>query len=116
MLIDIEVASCFQRKIKSAVFRKKFEHVVEKTNAGRDLVTAAAVDHEPRGDLRFFRFPFNGRFAHQSTSSISLMFSITASAPSASRSSRTSSEPAAATPMKRTPALRALCASSTVSP
>ena len=45
MLIDVEVALCGKIEVESAVVREKLEHVIKKSNAGRNLVAAASFDY-----------------------------------------------------------------------
>ena len=55
MLIDIQVARSLQLQIKSTVLCEQFQHVIEKADAGRDLIGPLAVDGKAAANLRFFR-------------------------------------------------------------
>ncbi len=44
VLINVEIAARGEFQIEAAVARNLFEHVIEETNAGRDLRLAAAVE------------------------------------------------------------------------
>src|SRR3954464_11965280 len=69
VLIDIEVPSRLDAQVEGAVAGDELEHVVEKTDAGRDLVLALALEHDRERDLGLGRAPVDHRAAH-STSSI----------------------------------------------
>ena len=54
MLIDVEIAGCFEAQIEPAVAGDKVEHMVEKGDAGGDFGFAAAVEIQAEGDFGFF--------------------------------------------------------------
>ena len=51
VLIDVEIARRLQRQIETAVTREQLEHVVEESDAGADVVAAAAIDRQCASDL-----------------------------------------------------------------
>jgi hypothetical protein len=59
MLIDIQIADSLELQIKAAVSRHKFEHVVEKTDAGRNPSFATAVQIQLQAHLGFIRLALN---------------------------------------------------------
>ena len=67
MLIDVQIARRLNLQIDPAVAGEQLEHVIEKADAGRNLVAAAALDREARADLRFFRIAFDKRGSHASS-------------------------------------------------
>ena len=46
VLVDVEIAGRLQRQIEAAVAREQLQHVIEETDAGADVVAAAAVDRQ----------------------------------------------------------------------
>jgi len=60
VLVHVEVAPGMQLQIKSAVLGKKLEHVVEKPDPGRDLVSPSALDAESAPNLGLLRVALNG--------------------------------------------------------
>ena len=75
MLIYLQIAVGLQLKIKRAVPREQFQHMIEESNAGRDLIIAVPLDHEPSTNLRFRRFPIDRgqRFITRSQSRLHLI-------------------------------------------
>src|SRR2546423_14522740 len=70
VLVHVEIAFGVQGEIERAVAGEKFEHMVEESDAGGDIVGAGAIDVEGGGDVCFgggardFRFPiFDFRFS-----------------------------------------------------
>src|SRR5580658_5499455 len=109
VLIDVQIAIAVHRQIKSAVLGKQFQHVIEKTDSSRNVVTPTSLNLQTRLDTSLLGVPFDRRLPH-STLSISLMFSIIATAFSSSNSFTRSARrecDSAAIPMKGTPAARA---------
>ena len=51
MLIDVQVAARLEIQVEAAVPGEKLQHVIEKANAGRDLVSAAAVQIQAPADI-----------------------------------------------------------------
>ncbi len=51
VLIDVEIAFAGEFEIEAAMAGEQLEHVIEKANAGRDLVRAAAVNGEREMDV-----------------------------------------------------------------
>ena len=76
MLIDVEVARCAQLEIEAAVTREQLEHVIEKPDAGADVVTALAVERQRQRDLRLGRDTFDGGAPHTSHSSAVMNFRV----------------------------------------
>src|SRR5579884_4457561 len=70
VLVYVEITLAEQLQIKCSVPREEFEHVVEKTNAGTDLVSPCALNREAQRNLRFRCFAIDFRcaflFAHGS--------------------------------------------------
>jgi hypothetical protein len=64
VLVDIQVAGGLQLQIESAVFRKQLQHVIEKADAGGDVVLSPAVDFQRAADLRFLCVPLNASRSH----------------------------------------------------
>jgi hypothetical protein len=50
------------------MMRKQFEHVVEETNSGRNLVAAVPIDIEDRPNVGLFGWPMDARLPHGRTS------------------------------------------------
>jgi hypothetical protein len=67
VLIDVEISIGVERQIETAVLGEKLEHVIEKANAGRNLVPAPAFNDEPAADLRFFRVALDRGASHALT-------------------------------------------------
>src|SRR5437879_6392403 len=44
VLIDVEITAGFELEVEASVMSEEFEHVVEETDAGGDVVTAATFD------------------------------------------------------------------------
>jgi hypothetical protein len=63
VLIDIEVALGVKSEVEAAVVGEEFEHVIEKANAGRDGITAAAINGEREINLRLFGVAMDGGFS-----------------------------------------------------
>src|SRR5688572_13581398 len=61
VLIHVEIARRLQRQIESAVACKQLEHVIEETDAGADVVAAAAVDRQRACNLRLGRLTIEPR-------------------------------------------------------
>jgi hypothetical protein len=54
VLIHFEIALNLELKIKAAMMGEKFDHMIEKTDPGRDLVPAVAIDNQDSIDVSFF--------------------------------------------------------------
>jgi hypothetical protein len=50
MLIHVEIAFGIQGEVEATVFGEQLQHVVEETDAGRDVIAAAAFDFQDAGD------------------------------------------------------------------
>ena len=72
VLVDVEIALGAQAQVEAAVAREQLQHVVEKADAGPDVVSAAAVERQPDGDRRFRGLPFNHAAPHRTSSSASM--------------------------------------------
>jgi hypothetical protein len=59
MLIDVKIALSVNRQVETTVFGEQFEHVIEKPNAGGNVVRPLALDREAALDLRLFRDPLD---------------------------------------------------------
>ena len=59
MLVDVEIPSGLERQVEPAVPREELQHVIEKPDAGRDVVAPLPVKREPQRDLRLFRGPLD---------------------------------------------------------
>ena len=66
VLIDVEVAGGVQREVEAAVPREQLQHVIEKTDAGADVVASLAVEDQPAANLRFGRPPIERRRSRRS--------------------------------------------------
>src|SRR5712671_6207960 len=64
MEVDVQIAIGVQRQVDQAVSRELLEHVIEKTDAGRDLCGTGAVEIDPAGDSGFFGIAFDGGDPH----------------------------------------------------
>ena len=64
MLVHIQIAVGVQLQIKAAMLGEQLQHVIEETNAGRDLVSAAPFDRQAAADLRFFGVALDGGLSH----------------------------------------------------
>jgi hypothetical protein len=58
MLVHIQVAARAEIEIEAAMTREKLQHVIEKANAGGDVVAALAIKREADADGCFRRFAF----------------------------------------------------------
>ena len=54
VLVHVQVAVGLQLQIEAAVLGEQLQHVVEKADAGRNLVAAAAFDLQCAGDPGLF--------------------------------------------------------------
>ena len=63
--IDVQITLGIERDVDEAVLGELVEHVVEKTDAGRDLGGSAAVEIDPALDLRFFGVALDRRDPHR---------------------------------------------------
>jgi len=68
MLIHVEVPLGVDPQVERAVTGHKFEHVVEETDSGRDLVAALSFEPQSHEDLRLFRPTIDQRAAHRTSS------------------------------------------------
>src|ERR1700722_86117 len=68
VLIYIQVSAGGNLQIETAVPCKEFQHVVEKTDSGCDLVLTAALDAQINADLRFSRLAVDACLPHARTS------------------------------------------------
>src|SRR3546814_6358697 len=64
MLVDMEIAHRLHVEIDQRMSRELFEHMIEKADAGRDGVTAGAVEVDGHVDRGFARLAGDGRGAH----------------------------------------------------
>lgn len=64
MAVDVQIAHRLAGQIDQAVARKLFQHVVQKTNAGRHVIDARSIQVDFDLDLGFFRFSLDTCFAH----------------------------------------------------
>src|SRR6185312_10992456 len=64
VLVHIEVAGGFKLQIKSPMMGKQLQHVVKKTNAGRNFVFAVPIHGQCEADLRLFGVSLQGGFSH----------------------------------------------------
>ena len=64
MKIDVQITFRMQGDVDQAVPGELFEHVVEKTDAGRDLRGTAAVEVHFAGDPGFLRVALDRRHPH----------------------------------------------------
>ena len=72
VLIDVEIAVRVDAQIERAVAREQLEHVIEESDAGRDVVPASAVEFDPHPDLRLRRPSVDQGAAHSTSSSTSM--------------------------------------------
>src|SRR4051794_19033540 len=72
VLIDVEIARRLDLQVEHAVPCEQLEHVVQKADAGADVVLAAAVDRERQRNLRLRGPPVDYHTPHR-TSSITAM-------------------------------------------
>ena len=63
MAVDFEIALCLDFQIEMSVPRDLRQHVIEKRNAGLDLVFARAVQIQTHTDIGFIRLPGLRRFS-----------------------------------------------------
>src|SRR3546814_12682702 len=63
MLVDMEIAHRLHVEIDQRMSRELFEHMIEKADAGRDGVTAGAVEVDGHVDRGFARLAADGRGA-----------------------------------------------------
>jgi len=68
MLIDIEVADSGKFQIECAVPRKKFQHMIEKTNSRRDFVLSTTLNRERNPNFGFRGLAMELRLSHAVTS------------------------------------------------
>jgi hypothetical protein len=54
MLVYIEIARGGELQIEAAMMRQQLQHVIEKPDPGRDLVTALTFDGKPQVDGGLF--------------------------------------------------------------
>ena len=68
MLIDVEIAGGVDLQVEAAVPREQLQHVIEKADAGADVVAALAFERERQRDLRLGRSSIDYRAAHRTSS------------------------------------------------
>ena len=85
VLIDIEIAAHLQAEVERAVARHQLEHMVEETNAGRDVVTAAPLDPELQSNRRFARVARDHRPSHSTSVSASIARLVSSTTPAVTR-------------------------------
>jgi len=61
MKIDVKIALRIQLQVDQAVPRQLLQHVVKKSDPGRHLIGAAAVEIDGTADLRFLGHAFDAR-------------------------------------------------------
>lgn len=64
MLIDFEIAFASNRHIKKAMAGKKREHMVKKSDTGRNFGFAAAVQRDGYGNIRFAGLTLDAGHSH----------------------------------------------------
>src|SRR5947209_2382921 len=84
MLIHVEVAGGANVEVERAVARGQLEHVIEKADAGGDLVPAFALDAEAHANLGLARSSLDQGTAH-SPSSASIAVSVWRTSPAVIR-------------------------------
>ena len=67
VLIHLEIAFGFNHQIEAAVVSEELEHMIEETNACRDVITATSIDEETQRDVGFFGLAMQIRFPHCAT-------------------------------------------------
>src|SRR6266404_4776048 len=64
MLVHVEVAASFEFQIEATMMREQLKHVIEKANAGRNLVSPMALDRERHLDVRLLAQAFDAALSH----------------------------------------------------
>ena len=55
VLVDVEVTGGAERQVEATVPGKQLQHVIEKPDPGADVVSPAAIKHQPSAYMRFSR-------------------------------------------------------------
>jgi hypothetical protein len=61
VLVDIQIAFAGEVEVECTVAGKQLKHVIEKSNPGRDFVSALAFDRKFQRDACLVRVPDDGR-------------------------------------------------------
>jgi hypothetical protein len=69
MLVDVEITRGVDVEIEAAVPRDELEHVIEKSDSGRDSITPTPVELETERDRRFLGLPIDYAAPHSTSSS-----------------------------------------------
>src|SRR3954469_4526772 len=85
MLIDVEISSRLQRQVERAMTSEEFQHVVEKANAGRDIVAPASFERQLQADRRFAGVALDYRAAHTTSSSAAMARCVSSTIPAVMR-------------------------------
>ena len=64
VLVDIQVAVCFETEIETSMVREQLEHVVKETNPCRNLVAPSTIDIQLQPNVGFFGWPMDSRGSH----------------------------------------------------
>ena len=64
VIVDVQVALRRQRDVDKRMARKLLDHVIEKADAGRDLVASGAVEVDARRNAGLLGLAFDARLAH----------------------------------------------------
>jgi hypothetical protein len=67
VLIDIEIAASHDFQVESAVTREEFEHVIEETDSGGNVVFSPTLNGKGELNIGFGRFAVKFRFSHSHT-------------------------------------------------
>jgi len=89
MLIDIEVAVCGKLEIEAAVPCEQLEHVIEKPDAGVDVVTSFAIERQLERDLSLGRHTCDAALSHTSHSSAVTNLRVCSTTPAVMRKQST---------------------------
>src|SRR5690242_2978706 len=85
MLVDVEITRGLHLQIEAAMTREQLQHVIEKTDAGADLIAPLALEPERQRNLRLGRLSIDYRAAHRTSSMASMQRRVWATMPVAMR-------------------------------
>src|SRR5687767_4488271 len=85
MLIDVEIAGNLQRQVEGAVTRHELQHVVEKPDAGGDVVAAAPFQRQLQANRGFARVAGDYRAAHRTSSIAAIPRRVSSTMPAVTR-------------------------------
>src|SRR6185436_17712073 len=85
VLVDVEIAARVNPQVEGAVARHQLQHVIEKTDAGADVVPPLALERDRQLDLRLGRLPVDYGAEHSTSSMTAIARRVWSTIPVAMR-------------------------------